>query len=127
MILRAMSSNIHSLFYSERSIQMFFTINGTNWRVQYENSNSGELKRSDNVSVLGVTDRNTHTIYLSNALRGFMERKVLIHEVCHAICMSYDVYLPIEQEEILCDFVATYGDEVFDIVDMVLGVVRRVG
>lgn len=122
-----MSSNIHSLFYSERSIQMFFTINGTNWRVQYENSNSGELKRSDNVSVLGVTDRNTHTIYLSNALRGFMERKVLIHEVCHAICMSYDVYLPIEQEEILCDFVATYGDEVFDIVDMVLGVVRRVG
>lgn len=63
----------------------------------------------------------------TNALRGFMQRKVLIHEVCHAICMSYDVYLPIEQEEILCDFVATYGDEVFDIVDMVLGAVRRVG
>lgn len=106
---------------------MFFTINSTNWRVQYENSNSGELKRSDNVSVLGVTDRNTHTIYLSNVLRGYMQRKVLIHEVCHAICMSYDVYLPVEQEEILCDFVATYGDEVFDIVDMVLGAVRRAG
>lgn len=106
---------------------MIFSINGTMWRVQYENPNSGELKRSDNVSVLGVTDRNTHTIYLSNALRGFMQRKVLIHEVCHAICMSYDVYLPIEQEEILCDFVATYGDEVFDIVDMILGAVRRVG
>ena len=122
-----MSSNIHSLFYSERSIQMIFNINGTIWQVQYKNSNSGELKRSDNVSVLGVTDRNIHTIYLSNVLRGFMQRKVLIHEVCHAICMSYDVYLPIEQEEILCDFVATYGDEVFDIVDMVLGAVRRVG
>ena len=104
---------------------MFFTINGTNWRVQYENSNSSDLKRSDNVSVLGVTDRNTHTIYLSNALHGHMERKVLIHEVCHAICMSYDVYLPIEQEEVLCDFVATYGDEVFGIVDMILMAVRR--
>jgi hypothetical protein len=127
MILRAMGSNIHSLFHSERSIQMIFSINGTMWQVQCKNSNSGELKRSDNVSVLGVTDRNTHTIYLSNVLRGFMQRKVLIHEVCHAICMSYDVYLPIEQEEILCDFVATYGDEVFDIVDMVLGAVRRVG
>ena len=45
----------------------------------------------------------------------------------NTICMSYDVYLPIEQEEILCDFVATYGDEVFDIVDMVLGAARRVG
>ena len=104
---------------------MFFTINGTNWRVQYENSDSSELRRSDNVSVLGVTDRNTHTIYLSNALHGHIERKVLIHEVCHAICMSYDVHLPIEQEEILCDFVATYGDEVFGIVDMILGAVRR--
>lgn len=96
---------------------MFFTINGTIWHIQYKNSNSSELRRSDNTISLGVTDRNTHTIYLSNALRGFMQRKVLIHEVCHAICMSYDVYLPIEQEEILCDFVATYGDEVFDIVE----------
>ena len=103
---------------------MIFSINDTIWQVQYENSNSSELRRSDNVSVLGVTDRNTHTIYLSNALHGQMQRKVLIHEVCHAICMSYDVYLPIEQEEILCDSVATYGDEVFDIVDMLLGAVR---
>lgn len=122
-----MSSNIHSLFYSERSIQMFFTINGTNWRVQYKNPLSDELKRSDNVSTLGVTDRNTHTIYLSSALHGYMERKVLIHEVCHAICMSYDIYLPIETEEILCDFVATYGDEIFDIVDIMLETIRRVG
>ena len=53
---------------------MFINVNGTMWQVQYKNSNSGELKRSDNVSVLGVTDRNAHTIYLSNALRGFMQR-----------------------------------------------------
>ena len=104
---------------------MFFTINGTMWRVQYENPLSGELRRSDSTISLGVTDRNAHTIYLSDKLQGFMQRKVLIHEVCHAICMSYDVYLPIEQEEILCDFVATYGDEVFGIVDMILGAVRR--
>ena len=104
---------------------MFFTINGTNWRVQYENALSGELRRSDGTISLGVTDRNTHTIYLSDKLQGFMQRKVLIHEVCHAICMSYDVHLPIEQEEVLCDFVATYGDEVFGIVDMILGAVRR--
>ena len=104
---------------------MFFTINGTMWQVQYENPLSSELRRSDGTISLGVTDRNAHTIYLSDKLQGFMERNVLIHEVCHAICMSYDVYLPIEQEEILCDFVATYGDEVFGIVDMILGAVRR--
>jgi hypothetical protein len=104
---------------------MFFNINGTNWQVQYKNSNSSKLKRSDGTISLGVTDRDTHTIYLSSALHGYMERKVLIHEVCHAICMSYDVHLPIEQEEILCDFVATYGDEVFGIVNMILMAVRR--
>ena len=103
---------------------MFFTINGTMWQVQYENPLSGELRRSDNVSVLGVTDRNTHTIYLSNALRGHMQRKVLIHGVGDSMCRSYDVHLPSEQEGILCDFVATYGDEVFGIVDMILGAVR---
>lgn len=104
---------------------MIFSINGTMWQVQYENPLSSELRRSDGTISLGVTDRNAHTIYLSDKLQGFMERKVLIHEVCHVICMSYDVYLPIEQEEILCDFVATYGDEVFGIVDMILGAVRR--
>ena len=66
---------------------MIFSINGTIWQVQYKNSNSSELRRSDNVSVLGVTDRNTHTIYLSDKLKEFMEHKVLLHEVCHAICM----------------------------------------
>lgn len=106
---------------------MYFVINGTIWHIEYKNSNSSELRRSDNVFSLGVTDRNTHTIYLSDKLQGFMLRKVLIHEICHAVCMSYDIYLPIETEEILCDFVATYGDEVFEIVDIVLGVVRRVG
>lgn len=106
---------------------MIFSINGTMWQVQYKNLNSSELRRSDNTISLGVTDGNTHTIYLSDKLQGFMLRKVLIHEICHAVCMSYDIYLPIETEEILCDFVATYGDEIFDIVDMVLGAVRRVG
>ena len=103
---------------------MIFYINNIRWKVKITNKTDANLLNSKNIYTLGVTDRNTHTIYLSNALRGFMQRKVLIHEVCHAICMSYDVYLPIEQEEILCDFVATYGDEVFDIVDMLLGAVR---
>ena len=106
---------------------MIFSINGTMWQVQYKNSNSSGLRRSDNTISLGVSDRNMHTIYLSDKLQGFMLHKVLIHEICHAVCMSYDIYLPIETEEILCDFVATYGDEIFDIVDMVLGAVRRVG
>ena len=107
---------------------MDFVINGIKWQVLYKNSNSSELMRSNGTRALGVTDVRTHTVCLSNKLCGYMLRKVLIHEICHAICMSYDVFLPIDQEEILCDFVANYGDEVFEIVDMILSAtVRRVG
>lgn len=53
---------------------MIFNINGTIWHIQYKNSNSSELKRSDNTISLGVTDRNTHTIYLSDKLQGFEPR-----------------------------------------------------
>lgn len=102
---------------------MIFSINSTIWNLEYKNPKADELRRSDGTISLGVTDRNIHTIYLSNALHGYMQRKVLIHEVCHAICMSYNIFLPIEQEEILCDFVATHGEEVFEIVDMLLNTV----
>lgn len=56
---------------------------------------------------------------------GGFKRKVLIHELCHAVCMSYNIHIPLEQEEFLCDFVATYGDEVFDIVDMMFGAMQK--
>ena len=52
-------------------------------------------------------------------------RKVLLHEVCHATMFSYGIHIPIEQEEFICDFVATYGDGVFDIVDNVLFAARK--
>lgn len=60
---------------------MFINVNGTMWQVQYKNSNSGELKRSDNVSVLGVTDRNAHTIYLSNAVYGIRHVSNINHRL----------------------------------------------
>ena len=56
---------------------MFFSINGTMWQVQYKNSNSGELKRSDGTISLGVTDNNAKTIYINNRLSDDMFDKVL--------------------------------------------------
>ena len=39
---------------------------------------------------------------------------------CYCTMFSYDIHIPIEQEEFICDFVATYGDSVFDVVDGML-------
>ena len=104
---------------------MAFTINGIDWNVVIVSPTDDRLRRSDGGISIGVTDNNTKEIYISNLVRGGFFRKVLTHEVCHAICMSYDIFLPIEQEEIVCDFVATYGEEVFEIVDMLLSSMRR--
>lgn len=96
---------------------MNFEINGIRWDVITVPHYSDCLRRSDGSFTVGVTDNSTKCICLSNRLTGAYRRKVMIHEICHAVCMSRNIHIPIEQEEFLCDFVASYGDEVFNIVD----------
>ena len=104
-----------------------FTINGINWNLIFVNNSSPNLLRSDGTTSLAVTDWNRKSIFVSLAPKGAYLRRIITHEITHAICFSYGITLSLEQEERLCDFVATYGDEIFEIVDIVLGAVRRVG
>lgn len=85
-----------------------------------------ELQRSDGSYTLGVTDRNTRCVYLNNRLYGYMLDKVLCHEVCHVYFFEYGYDLDIETEELLCDFVATYGRDIFKTADALLGIVNRI-
>lgn len=105
---------------------MRFKINGIEWQTVEVPSSDGSLRRSDGSLSVGVTDNGTYCIYLSKSLRGAFKRKVMIHEVCHAFMFSYGILIPIEQEEFICDFVATYGDDIFDIVDRMDYAIRRV-
>ena len=104
---------------------MNFIINGVPWVVLIDNPNSDALRRSDGSLAVGVTDAGTNTVTLSNLLSGEFLRKVLIHEICHCVCFSYGIHIPIDQEEFVCDFVASHGDEVFDVVAMLSNVVRK--
>lgn len=105
---------------------MTFEINGVRWSVLTVPHFSDCLRRSDGSFTVGVTDNTTRTVCLSNRLTGAFKRKVLIHELCHAVCLSRDIHIPLEQEEFLCDFVASYGDEVFGIVERLLSVIGNV-
>ena len=98
-----------------------FELNGIQWQIVWVDNKNSLLSRTDGSMSVGVTDMNTHCIYLAKSLHGAFLRKVIIHELCHCVCMSYNIYMPIEQEEMLCDFVATYGDQVFEIVDILTG------
>lgn len=105
---------------------MTFIINNILWHVIFVSPVSNKLRRSDNSVTVGMTEMSTHTIYLSDMLQGAFLRKVFIHEVCHAECMSRNITMSIDQEERLCDFVASFGDEIFSIVDDLFVSLRRI-
>ena len=53
-----------------------------------------------------------------------MRKKVLIHEICNASMASYHIELTIDQEELLCNLMSTYGEEVIDIANNIF---KRLG
>lgn len=97
-----------------------FKINNKTWEIVKISRQNPMLMRSDGSRTVGMTDRDTKTIYLADYLRGKFLDRVLCHELCHAFCLSYNVYMDIGTEEIVADFLATYGREVFEIADRLL-------
>ena len=105
---------------------MKFMMNGIEWNVYKVPSYSGMLRRSDNSYTVGMCDFSNRSIFLCNKLSGQFLRKVLIHEVCHSAMSSYGIDMSVEQEELFCDLVATYGDEIIGIVDNVFRALSEV-
>lgn len=97
-----------------------FTINNKTWEIVKISRQNPMLMRSDGSRTVGMTDRDTKRIYLADDLREKFLDRVLCHELCHAFCLSYNVYMDIDTEEIVADFLATYGREVFEIADRLL-------
>ena len=89
-----------------------FQINGETWFIKFVNPDNFILKMPNNKYTIGVCEDRTKTIYLSNRLRGNLLKKVLCHELVHAAMFSYDVELDLEQEELLANLIATYGEEI---------------
>ena len=104
---------------------MNFTMNGIEWNVYKVPAYSDLLRRSDNSYTVGMCDFPKRCIFLCDKLKGRFLRKVFIHEVCHSAVFSYEIEIDIMQEEFLCDFIATYGDEIFDVVDNIFAVLKK--
>ena len=72
-----------------------------------------------NSFTLGCCDNTTKTIFIADGLDESKFRKVLAHEVTHAAMFSYEVFLTLEQEELLADIFSTYGNEIITIANKV--------
>ena len=96
-----------------------FTINGEHWRVVLCSVHHPMLVRSDGSLSIGACDDRSKTIYLNQNLKGDLLKKVLCHELTHAAMFSYNVELTLEQEEMLAELIATYGEEIIDITNTI--------
>lgn len=96
---------------------MDFEINGVYWHIVFTSPTSNLLRRSDGSLTCGVTDENTHCVYLSDMLRGAFLRKVICHELVHCFMMSHSIHISIEQEEFMASWVSEYGADLIYLLD----------
>ena len=101
-----------------------FTINGEWWRVLLVSPNHPKLYREDGSLTIGTCDDDTKTIYVNDMLNEQLMRRVICHEITHAAMFSYNVLLTSDQEELLADLIATYGDEIISITNRVFAKLR---
>lgn len=96
-----------------------FNINGIDWGIKLVSPNHPKLKRTDRTYALGSCDNTTKLIYISDIVPEYKIKKVLCHEITHAAMFSYDINITIDQEELIADLIATYGEEIISIMNKI--------
>ena len=102
-----------------------FIINGIIWRVKIVPPTYPALLNYQGSFTLGCCDNNTKTIYIADGLRESKFMKVLGHEITHAAMFSYNVQLTYDQEELIADIIATYGNEIVEVTNRVFKKIKR--
>ena len=101
-----------------------FYMNGDWWSVRWTDPTDPILVDRTNVLTCAVTDPDTMTIYLSNKLRGDFLTRVVLHELSHAMMISYG-YLEqihryckkrhwVDMEELIANLIANQAKEIFE-------------
>ena len=89
-----------------------FAINGEYWRILFVSPNYVALLKPNGDFAIGACDDFSKTIYLSNDLSGEYLKKVLCHEITHAVMFSFNIEMPLPQEELFAELTAAFGEEI---------------
>ena len=105
-------------------------MNGVLWRVKFVNPGSRILVDPFGESRLATTDPISQTVYLSRSLDPQTQEVVFLHELGHCVLFSYDLLSELreavrpelwsEAEEWICNFIADYGQEIFQVADDIM-------
>ena len=100
-------------------------INDINWSIKFVRPNHFTLQRNDGSFSVGCCNNDTKTIYLNNNLKGVFLKKVLAHEITHAAMFSYNIYLPLDLEEYVADIIATYGEDIIILTNLIFKEIEK--
>lgn len=101
-----------------------FNINGIDWQIKKVSANHPKIRRDNGKYALASCDRQTSTIYISDITPEYKLKKVLCHEITHAAMFSYNVYMTLDQEELVADLIATYGEEIIEVTNRIFTKIR---
>lgn len=104
-----------------------FNINGEEWRIVLVSPLHPVLFRSDGSLSIGACIDENKTIYIRDDLPIEKFKKVLCHEITHAAMFSYNIELLPEQEELLADLIATYGQEIIGTTNKIFSRIKNKG
>lgn len=99
---------------------MIIFVNNRIWRIVFVQPKSRYLTRSDGSYAIGCTDDKRQSVFISDALNDSLLERVICHELVHVYSFSYGLFIPIETEEMIADFLATYGRDVFMLADDII-------
>ena len=94
-------------------------INGYEWGIYAVSPHHPILIRPNGSVSVGVCDKETLKIYINEELEGWYLKKVICHEIVHAAMFSYGVILAHNEEEVIADLIASYGEEIIDITNSI--------
>ena len=87
-------------------------INGVRWGVRLVSPSHPMLLTPWKTHALGVCDKVTQTIYIDKTLSARKIKEILCHEIVHAFMFSYAIDLTYDEEEMVAELMATYGNDI---------------
>lgn len=102
-----------------------FRINGESWSIFLVSPTHPILATPDGNYALGCCDDIRKGIFINDMLNPYYMKKVLCHEIVHAAMYSYNVFLDHDEEEVIAEIIATYGEEIIDITNNLFKNLRK--
>lgn len=96
-----------------------FKINNLDWEIVEVSPNHPALQTDNGSYAWGSCDKLMQIIYLSENIPAYKLKKVLCHEITHAAMFSYSIYITYGQEELIADLIATYGEQIIEITNII--------